>query len=188
MLRLAASVAAVTLALFFWSGLSQQLPWGVPTVKNVVATTGPVSDFAGTANLVMLPPGALTTPRFDTELGRGISTLTTEGTFAWVMSIDRAGYDPLRYLALELVSQLGVAMFIVVVMWQLRQLAASRRVGVVASMALCASTATWSVLANWWGVPPLFAAGMSLNLIVGWVLGATLSATLMRSASTQSPS
>jgi hypothetical protein len=166
----AAAVAVATVVLFLWSGLTQMFPWGVPTVQNVAQTSGDPDAFGAT--LTRLPPGALATPRFDVELGDGISTLTTDRSFAWIVSVPIERYDPVRYFATELATQAMCALVLVLALRLSSPLPRREGAGLVALFAVGASAASYGVMANWWGLPLLYAGGMSFNLVVGWLLGA----------------
>lgn len=169
-LRASSAVAAATVVLFLWSGLTQSFPWGVPTVHNVAQTSAAPAAFGATPT--HLPPGAIATTSFDTEMGDGISTLTTDRSFAWIVSVPIDRYDPIRYFAFEVATQATCALVLVVALRLSSPLSRRERAGLVALYALAANAATYGAMANWWGLPLSYACGMSFNLLVGWLLGA----------------
>jgi hypothetical protein len=175
-LRFTVAVVAAAVTLFVWSGLTQVFPWGVPTVRNVAQTTEDPASFG--AQPVRKAPGALTTAAFDEVLGDGLSTLTTDRSFAWIVSVPLSRYDPMRYFAFEFASQLACSIALVLAMWLLSPLSGRRRAAVGALFGLAACVATYGVMANWWGLPVPYAAGMSLNLVIGWLLAGAVSSLL----------
>lgn len=174
--RIVTALALCTITLFVWSGLSQLFPWGVPTVRNVAQTTADPGSFGATP--LRMGPGELTTNAFDEVLGNGLSTLTTDRSFAWIASVPRARYDPTRYFAWEFASQFACALVLVLAVCLLSPLSWRRRLAVLASFGVGASVATYGVMTNWWGLPLRYSAGMSLNLVMGWLLSGAV-ATLM---------
>lgn len=167
--RIGAAVAACTVVLFVWSGLSQLFPWGVPTVRNVAQTRAEPKSFGATP--MRFAPGELTTSGFDEVLGNGISTLTTERSFAWIVSVPIDRYDPTRYFLQEVVSQLLCSVCLVIAALLLSPLPWRRVAGVVALFGIAAGVATYGVMTNWWGLPVRYSGGMCVNLAVGWLLG-----------------
>lgn len=169
-LRLALAVIACTATLFLWSGLAQTFPWGVPTVRTVAQTSTEPDTFGAVP--IRRPPGALTTSAFDDELGEGISTLTTDRSFAWIVSVPIGRYDPTRYFLAEAATQLACATLLVLALWLLSPLSKPRRALVLSLLGMAAACATFGSMTNWWGLPARYSGGMSVNLVVGWVLGA----------------
>lgn len=176
--RLAVATCVSAVVMFAWSGLSQALPWGVSTVRNFVATGEPPDPFAAQATAAA--PLTYTTPAFDEALGRGVSTLTTEASFAWVVSIPREAYDPVRYLLVEAASQLAVAAALVAAWAAMAGLAPAARARVILLLGAAGAAATYGVMANWWGLPPAYALGMSVNLLVGWSAATAVTWALTR--------
>jgi hypothetical protein len=176
-MRFITTIVACTLMLFVWSGLSQLLPWGVPTVRNFSQTTAPPTSFGATPEQHM--PGELTTPAFDEVLGSGIATLTTDRSFAWIVSVPRERYDPTRYFVREFVTQFGCAVILVVAVGLLSPLSSRKRLGVLALFGVGASLATYGVMTNWWGLPLLYSGGLSANLVAGWLLAASVANALL---------
>lgn len=172
-MRAVVASALAGLLLFLWSGLSQLFPWGVPTVPTFAATTDDPGAFQA-PHLVRVPAGTFTTPAFDERLGDGIATLTTDRSFAWVVSIPRERYDPGRYFGLELLSQLVVAALLVAFLRLTGELPRRRRVQALALLAAAGLVATYGVMANWWGLPARYALGLSVNVVVGWCLAAVV--------------
>jgi len=175
LVRAAWLVGAVTFTLVVWSGLSQVFPWGFATVRTFAATSGSAEDLAGAA-VERVAPGTFTTEAFDGALGSGISTLTTERSFAWVVSVPRARYRPTRYLALEIACQSAVAALLVAIAALLRDLPRRRVVRLVLLFGIAAAVATYGVMMNWWGLPARYALGMTFNLVAGWTIAGALAA------------
>ncbi|MCA2979529.1 MAG: hypothetical protein INH41_28445 [Myxococcaceae bacterium] len=176
-LRFAVAVIACAATLFVWSGLTQVFPWGVPTVQVVAQTTGEPAAFG--ASPVRRPPGALATSAFDDELGDGNGTLTTDRSFAWIVSVPVERYHPTRYFIGEAVTQLACAAMLVEALWLLSSLPLPRRALVLALLATAAAGATYGYMTNWWGLPLRYSGGMSVNLVVGWVLGAAVASVVL---------
>jgi hypothetical protein len=176
-LRFVAAVAACTVVLFVWSGASQIFPWGVPTVRSFAQTSGNPSSF-GTA-LVKVAPGTLTTNAFDEQMGDGIYTLTTDRSFAWIVSVPLARYDPARYFLVELLCQLVCSLLLVTAMIWLAPLPRRRRAAVLGVLALGAIVGTYGVMTNWWGLPLLYSVGMSANFMVGWLAAAVVATAIL---------
>ena len=76
------STIVSTVILFFWSGISQMLPWGISTPQNVNVKTELTAEQSNVPNLVKLPTNTLTTEKFDEQFNNKISTYTTEETFS----------------------------------------------------------------------------------------------------------
>lgn len=171
-LRTAAAIVGSTLTLFCWSGLCQVFPWGVPTVRTFAETSAEPSAFG--AVLQRVTPGTLTTGGFDEQLGDGIATLTTDRSFAWVVSVPLRRYDPTRYFLGELLCQLVCSMLLVLGLRLLEPVPRPRRLAIVGLLAAAATVGTYGVMTNWWGLPLRYSGGMSVNLVIGWLLGAAV--------------
>ncbi len=172
-LRPVFTVLAMATVLFVWSGVTQCLPWGVPTTPQYDASGRPPHDMQSETT-VRAAPGTWTTAAFDAQLGSSMLTLTTERTFAWIVAVPITAYDPARYFALELAAQLAVSLGLVALTLLTKELSRSRRLGAVAIAALAASVASYGQMMNWWGMPAWYGIGMSANLTVGWLLAARL--------------
>lgn len=159
--------------LFVLSGLAQRLPWGVPSATVLLSRGGGPPPFQAPGATV-LPPHALTTPAFDEAVTGRIVTLTTDATFSWIVAQPIARYRPAAYLTRELVTQLTIGALLTLLLVLLGPRALAQQLGVVTLLALLTTLATYGQLMNWWGLPPRYAIGVSINLIVSWALAAVL--------------
>lgn len=175
--RFVAAVAACTATLFVWSGLSQVLPWGVPTVRTVAQTSDEPPSFG--ASPLRVAPGTFTTTAFDDQFGDGLNTLMTDRAFAWVAAVPRTRYDPMRYFVGELLCQLVCSLALVLATVLLTPLPRRRRLALVAVFGLGTSVGTYGVMTNWWGLPLRYSGGMSANLVVGWLIGALVATAIV---------
>ncbi len=187
MIRSLVAVAAAGASLFVWSGLSQQLPWGVSAAQNFSATS-PVALAEVNAsafeprNLTRKTPGFYTSAAFDEAFSDAVSTLATDRTFSWIISIPAERYKPMRYLGVEAITQVGIAVLLLLTLTALRPLPKKDRFRVLGLLALAGGLATYGVMMNWWGLPLQYAVGMVLNLLVGWfIAGLIVNAIIHRS-------
>ena len=109
MKKVTLSAVVSTAVLFLWSGVTQMLPWGVPTTQNVSVQTS--THDSEVPNLVKLPVHSLTTEQFDAQFINKVSTYTTDETFSWIVT------QPLRedystYFIVEAITQFVVALLI----------------------------------------------------------------------------
>jgi hypothetical protein len=169
MIRKAVAVVACTVTLFVWSGATQFFPWGVPSVRSFSSTTAAPDEF-GSAKLEQTPPGTFTTSEFDARLGQGVSTLSTDESFSWIVSIARRDYNPTRYFVRELISQAMIASLLIIAFSLLSTVPKSRRLAIITLIASAAMMGSYGVMWNWWGLPFIYSAGMSFNLVAGWLL------------------
>jgi len=83
-----------TVILFIWSGVTQMLPWGIPTTTNVAVSNDMVNRDLQYQHVV--PPNTLTTEAFEAQFNNSISTYTTGNTFSWIvmqpLKSDYSGY------------------------------------------------------------------------------------------------
>lgn len=188
--RVARGVLAVLVtgvALFLFSGLSQALPWGVPTAQAVISTTSSVVDDFAPEDAVVLPANALTTERFDAVVEGRVNTLTTDDTFSWIISIPVEAYDPATYLGLEAATQFAVGALLVGFVWSTRHAPLRTRLGYVAGVGVLAVVATYGRLMNWWGLPAGYALGESVNLLGSWVGGTAVASFVLFGSSGSAP-
>lgn len=162
------STVMAFILLFICSGLSQFLPWGVPTAQKISAQTNTISDNAP-PDLVKVPEKSLTTPQFDEQFTGKVSTYQTNETFSWIVT------QPLRtdytsYFISEAVTQFIVALLLSVILYLSCGLTLITRLSIVCLFGLCTSVATYGQLMNWWGLPVGYTLGVSANLIVSWLL------------------
>lgn len=158
-----------TVLLFVWSGVVQNFPWGVPSAQ-VLYQVSAEPEEERVPNARDVPYHTLTTADFDREMVGRVTTLTTDNTFSWIVTRPIEEYDPVAYLGKEALTQMVVGGMLTVLLWLTTGLGYFRRMGLVALCAIMASTATYGQLLNWWGLPLAYTLGVSLNLVVGWVL------------------
>ena len=165
------STLVATVILFVWNGLTQNFPWGVSTVQ-ILSTQGQPTDPAQPDSTIKLPPGSLTTEKFDQQMAGKISTLMTDKTFSWVIAKPLSYYDLPGYFTREIITQLTVALLLSLLLWQIRAFELKPRLLVVLLAASAAAIATYGSDFNWMGAPASFAFGGAFNLVAGWLLAA----------------
>jgi len=173
-------ILSLTLVLFLWSGISQMFPWGVSSTQNVSVQGIPDVDVA-VSNMQHVPPNSLTTEAFDARFMGQISTYRTSRSFSWIVT------QPLpksytHYFLKEALSQLIVAILLSIVLIASRTLTVKQRILLVFLVAGAAAAATYGQFLNWWQMPPSYALGASLNLILGWALCAFVGTRLIPSS------
>jgi hypothetical protein len=174
---------AAGVILFFWSGLTQVFPWGVPSAKVLISQSAGQTELFQASNARTLAPNELTTPKFDLEMAGRVSTLTTDGTFSWIVSKPLAYYNPTDYFIREIVTQLLVGVLLTSIALTTRTLPIRPRLLVILIAGLSASAGTYGQLFNWWGLTVAYALGASVNLVAGWLIaGFILVRFLIRSA------
>lgn len=174
LLKTVLSILIASLVLFFWSGLTPVLPWGVPTAQAIsTQADGPIEAFDA-PQLVTLPANSLTTAEFDQQMVGKVSTLMTDGSFSWIISKESDYYNATTYLAKEYLTQLLAAIFLVLILSLTRPLAKGQRIGLAALIGVLASISAYGQLLNWWGLPVGYTLGISFNLIVGYVLASAV--------------
>lgn len=155
--------------LFVWSGLTQMLPWGVPSTQVMVSQSGEAELFQTTA-VQTYDPHALTTPLFDDEMVNRVNTLTTDETFSWIVTKPLDYYNPTSYFVRELLTQLLVGVLLTTLALLTPGLSLGQRLTLFLLMGMAAATAVYGPLFNWWGLTTAYALGAAINLIVGWLL------------------
>ena len=164
------AVIVGTMTLFVWNAISSlSFPWGVGSVNNHSATSG-ASYVLAAPGLEEKPPGTWTTQAFEDRFGNGISTLATDRSFSWIVSVPRNRYNLTRYFAFQILAQFGVALFLVLVLWLLKPLPRGRRVATVLGLGVAGMIASYGAMMVWWGLPAAYGVGTSVNLLVGWLL------------------
>lgn len=166
------STLVSTLILFLWSGLTQMFPWGVPTAQSIATQSNKQTESFQTPNLVELPANSLTTEKFDEQFANKISTLTTDKTFSWIIAKPVDYYNVGNYFIKEIITQLLVALLLATLLILTVGLPNQKRLTIIAISGVLAVTAIYGQMMNWWGVPPTYALGAGLNLIIGWLLSA----------------
>jgi hypothetical protein len=174
-IELILQVLLVTIVLVLLGGVSQMLPLGTGSAKVLRQTTTGSKEFGTSPDRVTdLTATPAVTAEFDRIMPDRVSTLTTDRSFSWIVSRPIAAYNPGRYFALEIATQLLVAIGLVTLSALLSDSSAGTRIVVAAIAALLTSIAAYGQLANWWGLTLRYVAGVSLTLIVGWTLSVWL--------------
>lgn len=170
----ALQVVVVTVLLTVLGGVGQVLPWGLGSARQITqrATEGDGSLPSGDA-VLDVSSSPIVTADFERIAVGHVSTLTTDRSFSWIVSKPLDYYRPNRYLAREVITQFVVATGMVMVHTLLGDASPGTTILVVAVAALMTAIATHGQLANWWGLPVRYAAGVSLVLIASWVLSIT---------------
>jgi hypothetical protein len=163
------------LLLFVWSGVTQMLPWGVPTAQNITVQTSESEQNSSIPNLVQLPAGSLTTVEFDAQFINKISTYTTNDTFSWIVT-QPVQNNYTGYFVGEFITHLIFSIFLSILLLLTVQLDLRTRMVIVAVAGLAAVSATYGQMMNWWRLPAIYAVGVSFNVMVGWTLASFLSA------------
>lgn len=161
------AILTFALLLFLWNGLSQLLPWGIPTAQKI--TVQSEANIREVPKLLKLKPNTLTSPEFDTTFNHKISTYSTDATFSWIIT------QPLQpdysgYFIREGFTQLivGILLSLILLLTQkLKLMLSLALIGIIGSLAF---VSTYGQLMNWWGLPASYALGLGINLILGWLL------------------
>ncbi|NYF18523.1 hypothetical protein HDC37_003388 [Microbacterium sp. AK009] len=167
----ALQTALAAVILIILGGVSQALPWGIGSARQMAQRTSIDDDGAG-PKVVDVSADPVTHGRFDSEMAGRVTTLTTDRTFSWIVSQPLSYYRPGRYLAWEIVTQVLVAAGLVAVNVVLADIAPQTRIGVIAIAAVVAAMATYGQLRNWWGMSWRYTLGVSVTLVVAWVAAA----------------
>ena len=164
-----------TILLFLWSGVTQMLPWGVPTAQNITVQSSEQAESFQAPNLIRFPPNSLTTEGFDEQFVNKVSTYTTDTTFSWIVT-QPLNTDYTRYFMKEGITQLIVALFLSILLQLTVQIDLKRRIAIVIMAGFAAVAAIYGQLMNWWSLPATYALGAGLNLVIGWTLAGLISA------------
>lgn len=169
--ELALQTLLVTVVLTLVGGVSQMLPWGIGSAQVLRQTTGARTAFGTRPERVHdLSDSPAVTDEFDRVMTGRVSTLTTDSSFSWIVSAPISAYNPGRYLIVEVLTQLTVAVGLVAVNALLSDTPAATRVMLALIASALTSVAAYGQLANWWGLTPRYVVGVSLTLCVGWTL------------------
>lgn len=169
MKRFVIAIVISTVILFVWSGVTQMLPWGIPTAQNITVQTDEENINSQVPNFVQLPPNSLTTEGFDEQFIDKVSTYTTDQTFSWIVT-QALNTNYASYFVYEILTQLLVSIFLSTLLLLTVQLDLQSRMTIVVVVSFMAFTATYGQLMNWWGLPALYALGVGLNLLIGWTI------------------
>lgn len=156
----------LTVFLYLWSGITQMLPWGVPSTQKI--TTRSASMPNDPDDLIRLQANELTTANFDPTFNNKISTYSTDQTFSWIVT-HPVRTDYTGYFIGELITQFSVAVLLTLLLALTKNYATQKRMMLIALVGLLGWAATYGQLLNWWGMPALYAVGVGVNLIAGWL-------------------
>lgn len=174
-------VIVVTVALTVLGGVSQAMPWGLGSARQLRQRTdghegdefGPKGD-----SIIDVSSSPIVTESFEQYAANQVSTLTTDHSFSWIVNKPIDYYRPGRYLGIEVATQLLVAVCIVAIHALLDDTTQGTTILVVFLAAVATAIATYGQLANWWGLTWRYTAGVSLTLIIAWTLSITLITTI----------
>ncbi len=158
---------------FSWGFITQFLPWGVPVTQTVVSQRGNTSLFMA-PNAIEEPVRSLVTESFDTLMINKVSTLATDRTFSWIVSIPIQDYDMNRYFAFEMITQILISILLVALLTLSRNLPQKNRILILLMASLISIVGIYLPFMNWWGLPATYALGAGLNLIVGWTVSGSI--------------
>ncbi|MCC5928869.1 MAG: hypothetical protein JJU28_06460 [Cyclobacteriaceae bacterium] len=170
------SILAMSAILFIWSGISQMFPWGVPSAQTISAQSEQNTESFQAPNLIEMEAGSLTTSTFDEVMRGKISTLTTDKTFSWIITAPIDNYNPMGYFVWEIITQLFIGIFLTLLLIKLSAQPLTDKLLVVGLAGLLAFTGIYGQMLNWWAMPAMYAVGAGINLIIGWLLAAFVSA------------
>jgi hypothetical protein len=182
MKKLIISALAMTVILFFWSGLTQMFPWGVPSAQTISAQSEQKTESFQVPDLIEMEHGSLTTEKFDEVMSGKISTLTTDQTFSWIITAPIDTYDPMGYFIWEIITQIFIGIFLTLLLIKLGVLSLSDKLLVVGLTGILAFIGIYGQMLNWWAMPAIYGVGAGINLVIGWLLAAFVSAKWIVSA------
>ncbi|AFY49654.1 hypothetical protein Nos7524_3880 [Nostoc sp. PCC 7524] len=141
------AVIVAGLVLFIWSGVTQNLPWGIksvkPDIKNVVATQAIAS-----------------------ESQNGMMYLNGE-IVAFVAVKPKTYYSPQRFFIVEFVTQILAGMILCLLLSQLFDLSLVGRQFIILLVSLLIVVTTDMSYWNWWGFSHPYTLGVAANKIIG---------------------
>ena len=95
----------------------------------------------------------------------------TDDTVSWVVAKPIGYYDPGAYMGKEVLTQALVALLLTTLLVLTRSMPLGRRLALVGLAGVAGTAASYGQLANWWGLPAMYAGGASVNLIATWLVG-----------------
>ncbi|WP_304517542.1 hypothetical protein [Cecembia rubra] len=170
------STLLITVILFLYGGLAQMLPWGIPSTQVITAQSGEQTEAFQAPQEKKMEPGSLTTEKFDEVMVGKISTLTTDKSFSWIISAPVSRYNAGTYFALELLTQLLVAICLNLLLFLTKQMQLSKRILFMLVAATAVVTSIIGQQLNWWAMPAIYGLGVGINLIISWTLAYYISA------------
>jgi hypothetical protein len=169
MIELLLQILLATVVLFLLSGVSQALPIGLGSVKQLTQKPNAIKSKA-----VDLSQSPIATSEFDKVTVNQVTTLATENAFAWIVAKPLTYYDPARYMLKEGLTQLLVATGLVTVLRLTGSSGDGLQFIVIGIAAFMASIATYGQFLNWWGLTIRYVAGAAGTLVISWMLAAFL--------------
>jgi len=169
------STLVSTLILFIWSGMTQMLPWGVSSTQNINVQTTNDQKQAEAPNVQRFEKNTLITEDFEALFNNKVSTISTDKTFSWIVT-QPIKSDYSSYFIAEVVTQFLIAFIISLLLAFTIALDNKSRILIIFIAGMGAAISTYGQLMNWWGLPAGYGLGVSINLIIGWLLVAFISA------------
>lgn len=165
-------VLLVSVLLTLIGGVSQLLPIGIGSAQQLRQQSGAETQPFGTTRERVLDVTAtpVAAEHFDRVTVNRVSTLTTDGSFSWIVSRPLSSYRPARYLALEFVTQVLVACGIVALHALLGDAEPGTKIVAAVLAAALTAVAAYGQLVNWWGLTLRYFSGVVLTLVAGWAL------------------
>jgi hypothetical protein len=145
-------VVLVTVVLTVLGGLSQALPWGLGSARQLrqVTAAGQANEFGSARNAVVdVAAHPVVTDEFDRHAVNQVSTLTTDRTFSWIVSKPVSYYRPGRYLGIEIATQALVASGLVTLTAALDDTSTGTTILATLVAAVLPCVATYGQLSNW---------------------------------------
>lgn len=173
-------VLLVAVLLMLLGGASQALPWGIGSAQQLrQQSVGADREFGTKSDRVVdVAATPIVTAEFDRTTTNRVSTLTTDGSFSWIVTKPVAYYKPARYLSMEFLTQVLVAVGIVGINFLLGDAPQATKIGVILIAATLTAVSTYGQLLNWWGLTLRYAIGVSLTVLLGWGLSIWLITTI----------
>ena len=81
-----------------------------------------------------------------------VNTLTTEGTFSWIVTKPISYYNPTRYFLIEFLTQITVGVLISFILLFTANMPFLKRIQFILIIGIIANIATYGRLTNWWGM------------------------------------
>lgn len=151
------------IVLFIWSGISQNFPWGVKSVKTDLKNEVAIQAIAS-------------------EQQNGMLYLNGE-IVALVAVKPKSYYSTKRFFVVELLTQLVVGVVLCLLLAQLPNLSLLHRQLIVLLAGLLVVATTDLAYWNWWGFSNLYTWGVSINKLLGLQIASlVISFLFLRSA------
>lgn len=159
-----------SIVLMLWNGFSQVLPWGVSAVKIYTTQENAATEQFQVDNIEKFLPHSIVTEKFDKLMANEVSTVFTDKTFSWIISRPLSYYDMKSYFIRSFFIELIVGLLLTLLSVRTISMRFGDRMIVFMLIALTATIGINGEQMNWWGLPPIYAVGVSVNLLLGWML------------------